>query len=272
MEREIHHDLGATTRVNTGKSMVLINDEGNVRTITLNRPEALNAFNGKQFDELTEALLNAGSDANVRVAIITGAGRAFSTGLDLSEVGKNIEPPKYGVPGLFDALIDFPKPLVLAINGFGVGFGATIIGLADIAFMADSARLRCPFTSLGVVGEAASTYLFPRTMGRQAANWMLYSSEWFDAEFCRTHGLVLDVFPDEQLMNEVMRRAQTIAANSPVALVRSKQLAMAPFREHIRAAIDAENKIFNELHGGPENMEAINAFLEKREPDFSKFA
>jgi enoyl-CoA hydratase/carnithine racemase len=251
--------------------MVQTTDTGHVRTITLNRPEAMNAFNGKQFDELTEALFSAGSDNNIRVVILTGAGRAFTTGLDLSEVGQDVEPPKHGVPGLFNALIDFPKPLLLAINGFGVGFGATIIGLADLAFMATSARLRCPFTSLGVVGEAASTYLFPRIMGHQAANWMLYSSEWFDAETCKEHGLVLDVFPDEKLLDVVMARAQTMAANSPVALMKSKQLAMRPIRDHIHAAIDAENEVYDELHGGPENVEAINAFLEKREPDFSKF-
>ena len=250
--------------------MVRTEDSGHVRTVTLNRPEAMNAFNGQQFDELTEALLAAQDDSAVRVVILTGAGRAFSSGLDLSEVGKDIQPPKHGVPGLFNTLIDFPKPLLLAINGFGVGFGATIIGLADMAFMAESARLRCPFTSLGVVGEAASTLLFPRMMGHQAANWMLYSSSWFDAEQCKAWGLVLDVFPDDALLNEVMSRAQTMASNSPVALMRSKELSMGPMRERIRAAMDAENAVYGELHGGPENMEAINAFLEKRQPDFSK--
>ena len=97
--------------------MVLTKDSGHVRTITLNRPEAMNAFNGRQFDELTEALLAAEDESAVRVVILTGAGRAFSSGLDLSEVGKDTEPPKHGVPGLFSTLIDFPKPLLLAING-----------------------------------------------------------------------------------------------------------------------------------------------------------
>ncbi len=252
--------------------MVLTKDSGHVRTITLNRPEAMNAFNGRQFDELTEALLAAQDESAVRVVILTGAGRAFTSGLDLSEVGKDTEPPKHGVPGLFSTLIDFPKPLLLAINGVGVGFGATIIGLADMAFMAESARLRCPFTSIGVVGEAASTLLFPRMMGHQAANWMLYSSSWLDAEQSRASGLVLDVFPDDSLQEEVMSRAQTVASNSPVALMRSKELSMGPMRERIRAAMDAENAVYDELLGGPENMEAINAFLEKREPDFSKLA
>ena len=109
-------------------------------------------------------------------------------------------------------------------------------------------------------------------MGHQAANWMLYSSAWFDANECKESGLVLDVFPDDALLDEVMTRAQTMAANSPVALIRSKELSMGPVREKIRATMDAENAVYDELHGGPENMEAINAFLEKREPDFSKLA
>ena len=109
-------------------------------------------------------------------------------------------------------------------------------------------------------------------MGHQAANWMLYSSSWLDAEQSRASGLVLDVFPDDSLQEEVMSRAQTVASNSPVALMRSKELSMGPMRERIRAAMDAENAVYDELLGGPENMEAINAFLEKREPDFSKRA
>ena len=138
--------------------MILVSDKAHVRTITLNRPNAMNAFNGELFDALTEGLLEAGVDSNVRVVVLTGAGKAFSTGLDLSEVGKDLKPPKHGVPGLFSTLVDFPKPLLLAINGFAVGFGATAIGFADISFMAKSARLRTPFTSMGVVAEGASSF------------------------------------------------------------------------------------------------------------------
>ena len=249
--------------------MLQTHDEGLVRVLTLNRPEALNAFNGALFDALTEGLLAAADDASVRVAIITGTGRAFSAGLDLSEIGKEIEPPVHGSAGLFEALIGFPKPLMLAINGLGVGFGATICGLADMAFMAQSARLRTPFTSLGLTGEAGSTTTFPSLLGHQAASWMLYSSAWLDAEACKSVGLVLDVFPDDRLAEEVMGRAQTIAAQPLSALLHSKALLMGPKRERIRAAIRAENEVYAELMGGPDNVEAINAFLEKRQPNFA---
>ena len=249
--------------------MLQTHDEGLVRVLTLNRPEALNAFSGALFDALTEGLLAAADDASVRVAILTGSGRAFSAGLDLTEVGQETEPPVHGSAGLFEALIDFPKPLMLAINGLGVGFGATICGLADMAFMAQSARLRTPFTSLGLTGEAGSTTTFPSLLGHQAASWMLYSSAWMDAEACKSAGLVLDVFPDDRLANEVMDRAQTIAAQPLSALLHSKALLMGPKRERIRAAIRAENEVYAELMGGPDNVEAINAFLEKRQPNFA---
>ncbi len=249
--------------------MLQTHTEGLVRVLTLDRPEALNAFNGTLFDALTEGLLAAADDASVRVAIITGTGRAFSAGLDLSEVGKETEPPVHGSAGLFEALIDFPKPLMLAINGLGVGFGATVCGLADMAFMAESAQLRTPFTSLGLTGEAGSTTTFPSLLGHQAASWTLYSSAWLDAEACKSAGLVLDVFPDDRLAEEVMERAQTIAAQPLSALLHTKALLMGPKRERIRAAIRAENAVYAELMGGPDNVEAINAFLEKRQPNFA---
>ena len=248
--------------------MLQISNDGFVRVLTLDRPEALNAFSGALFDALTEGLLAAADEASVRVAILTGSGRAFSAGLDLTEVGQEAEPPVHGSAGLFDALIDFPKPLMLAINGLGVGFGATICGLADMAFMALSARLRCPFTSLGLTGEAGSSTTFPSLLGHQAASWMLYSSAWMDAEACKAAGLVLDVFADDALADEVMQRAQTIAAQPLSTLLHSKALLMGPRRERIRAAISAENAVYAELMGGPDNREAINAFLEKRPPNF----
>ena len=98
---------------------------------------------------------------------------------------------------------------------------------------------------------------------------MLYSSEWMDAEQCKEAGLVLDVLADESLLDGVMQRAQTIASKPLLALLRSKALVMAPLRKEIWAAIDAENTVYDELMGGPDNKEAINAFLEKRQPNFA---
>ena len=174
--------------------MVRVSDTAGVRTIALNRPDALNAFNGQQYDDLTDALIAARDDAACRVVVLTGTGRAFSAGADLSEMASRGPQPRHGFGGMLDVLFDFPKPFVVAINGLGVGVGATIIGLADFAFMAESARLRCPFSELGLVAEAASTQTFPALMGRQQAMWFLMAAEWMGSAECKAAGLVLDVF------------------------------------------------------------------------------
>ncbi|HUS22116.1 MAG TPA: enoyl-CoA hydratase/isomerase family protein, partial [Aeromicrobium sp.] len=147
--------------------ILTISDEARVRTLVLNRPDALNAFNEALYDALTIALRDAADDPAVAVVLITGAGRAFSAGTDLLEMGERVTNPdfvpgEYGFTGLLDALEAFDKPLVLAINGLGLGIGLTIIGFADLAFMSTEARLKCPFTSLGVAPEAASSFLLPR--------------------------------------------------------------------------------------------------------------
>ncbi len=172
-----------------------IDDENRVRTLTLNRPEALNAFNEALYDATAQALLDTADDSEVAVLLLTGTGRGFSAGTDLAEMQARITDPdftpgRYGFPGLIDALSKFPKPLICAVNGVGVGIGATILGYADLAFMSSTARLKCPFTSLGVAPEAASSYLLPQLVGRQNAAWLLMSSEWVDAEEALRMGLV----------------------------------------------------------------------------------
>ena len=248
--------------------MLEINDQNHVRTLTLNRPEALNAFNNPQFDEVAEAFLAARDDDDVRVLLLTGAGRAFSAGADLSEAGRTAK-VVHGFGGMAHIIAEFPKPFVVAVNGLGVGIGATICGLADFAFMAASARLRCPFSELGLVAEAGSTLTFPALMGRQKAAWMLMSSEWMSAEQCQDMGLVLDVFPDDVFADEVRDRAAKLAALPPAPLAAAKRLINGPDIERLKAVIDAENAELAGLRGGPANLEAVTAFREKRPPDFS---
>jgi enoyl-CoA hydratase/carnithine racemase len=139
-----------------------IDDENRVRTLTLNRPDSLNAFNEALYEATAEALSQAAEDPDVAVVLLTGAGRAFSAGNDLNEMQARITDPAMANQGshfitMIDELTRFPKPLICAVNGLGVGIGTTILGYADLAFMSSSARLKCPFTSLGVAPEAQSS-------------------------------------------------------------------------------------------------------------------
>ncbi len=244
-------------------------DHESVRTIELNRPEALNAFSNQLFDDLTEAFLQSTADSSVKVVILTGAGRAFSAGADLQEMGRARSKPKHGLDGLLEAILEFPKPLIIAVNGLGVGIGATICGLADFCFMAEEARLRCPFSALGLTAEVGSTYTFPQLMGRQRASWFLMAAEWMSGEECARAGLVLEAVPLARLMDTVNEKARVLAGLPLASLEKTKSLIVAPHKAQLRATIAAENKGLADLMGSPGNVEALAAFREKRQPDFS---
>ena len=254
--------------------MIDIEDAGRVRLLRLNRPEAKNAFNEAQYDSLTELLIKAESDSTVAVVVITGQGDSFSSGTDVVELGQRMADPtfipgKHGFSGLADALVDFSKPLVCAVNGIGLGIGVTILGLSDLVFMARSARVKCPFTDLALAPEAASSFTFPAMMGRQNASWTLLSSEWLSAEECFSMGLAFRLCDDDELIDITMEHAQVLAAKPISSLIASKKLIMDPIRERIHAARKHEDGAFAELLGKPANLEALQAFAEKRDPDFS---
>ena len=246
-----------------------IADQNKVRTLTLDRPAALNAFSEALYDATARALLAAADDSDVAVVVITGNGRAFSAGQDLTEMqaritDPNFTPGEYGFVGLVDALTGFPKPLICAVNGVGLGIGATILGYADLAFMSSTARLKCPFTSLGVAPEAASSYLLPELIGRQNAAWLLMSSEWVDADEALRMGLVWKVCEPSVLMAETMRRAEILASRPIASLIAVKRTIAAPTLPGIQAARDRENAYFVELMGAQANAEALAEFTQDR--------
>jgi enoyl-CoA hydratase/carnithine racemase len=181
-------------------------------------------------------LLDAAADPSVAVVLLTGNGRGFSAGTDLLEMHRIATDPtfergRHGFPGLVDGLDAFTKPLVVAVNGIGVGIGCTVLGFADLAFMSSEARLKCPFTALGVAPEAASSYLLPLLVARQ--------------------------------------HAEALAARPISSLVAVKRAMTEPRRAGIAAARERENAAFGELMGGPANLEALAAFAEGREADFT---
>lgn len=247
---------------------LIIADENRVRTLTLNRPEALNAFNESLYDATTEALTDAAADPGVAVVMITGAGRAFSAGQDLTEMQARITDPgfrsgKYGFTGLIDALGSFSKPLICVVNGLGVGLGATLLGFADLAFMSTTARLKCPFTSLGVAPEAASSYLLPQLVGRQNAAWLLMSSQWIDATEALRMGLVWKLCEPPTLVAEATQHADILAAQPIASLVAVKQSMMEPARPDIAAARSREDAYFAKLMGAGANAEALSEFTQR---------
>ena len=172
---------------------------------------------------------------------------------------------EYGFPGMIDALTDLRKPLIPAVNGVGVGIGATILGYADLVFMSSAARLKCPFTSLGVAPEAASSYLLPQLVGRQNAAWILMSSEWVDADEALRMGLRGGCARPTSCWPKSGRYAEVLASRPISSLMAVKKTIVEPTRSQISAALTFEYAQFAELMGGDANADALAAFNDRRE-------
>lgn len=247
-------------------------DTGRVRTLTINRPDALNAMNNDVFSAIRDALDEAVDAANVAAVVITGEGRAFCAGQDLTEMLASS--PEGGTehqfPSMLERLTTFPKPLIAAVNGLGVGIGMTMLAHCDLVLMAADAKLRTPFPQLGLAPEAGSSWTFAAVMGWQDAAHVLLTGRWFDAEECHEKGLVWKVCEPESLMAETMQVATEIAENPIPSLVATKQLMLDAGRvEGALAAHQRELIAYGPLIGGPANREAVAAFTERREPDFT---
>jgi enoyl-CoA hydratase/carnithine racemase len=246
--------------------------ERGVLLLVLNRPKQRNAFNHAMWTELREALADALADDRVRAVVVTGAEGAFSAGQDLGEMGRREADGdrEHGFARFMDELCAFDKPLVAAVNGVGVGIGLTLLLHCDLVFIAEGARLRAPFVSLGVVPEAASSYLLPLQLGHQRAAEILFTAEWIDAHRALELGIASRLYPPGELLPAALARAEEIARQPLGSLRHTKRLLLAHRRDGIRRARDGEDAGFRERVGTAENVEAIRAFLEKRPPDFSK--
>jgi len=250
-----------------GTGVLEVADDGAVRVLRLNRPQARNAFDAALYDALTEALVGAAASPQVHVVVLTGNGAAFSAGQDLKEMarlvtGEASPEAARGFRGLLDALQGFDKPLVAAVNGVGVGLGFTILMHCDLVLMADDARLRVPFTELGVPPEAASSYLFPRTMGWQRAARLLFTSDWVGAPEAVELGVALAAVPGERLLEETMALARSVAAAPLDALVAAKRLMLVTRNPGVTAAREREDAAFAELLGSAANRAALDRFAD----------
>jgi enoyl-CoA hydratase/carnithine racemase len=252
-------------------------DDARVRVLTLNRPEALNAFNDELYHAAGAALEEAAERADIACVVITGTGRAFSAGQDLAEMGRLSAATRTdfgdagpGFPRFLDTLAAFGKPVIAAVNGIGVGIGMTMLLHVDLAFIASTARLRAPFVPLGVVPEAAGSLLMPVVMGNQRAALKLYTGDWITADEAVEYGLALRAVEPDELMNVTMDLARRIAKMPVASLSATKRIVVEGRIDAVRAARAREDRAFTGMIGQPANMEAIAAFLEKREPDFSR--
>jgi enoyl-CoA hydratase/carnithine racemase len=252
------------------ETVIVTRDADGVAVVTWNRPARRNAFDQRMWLEGRDTLCAMLTDDTVRAVVVTGAGDAFSAGQDLGEMAVAPADAEHGFPGFMQALCDFDKPLIAAVNGVGVGIGLTMLLHCDIVYVAAEARLRAPFIPLGVVPEAASSYLLPLIVGYQPAAEILYTADWIDAQRAVALGIASRVYARDALLPAACAIAARIAAGPIGAIRHTKRLLLATRAEQVRLAREREDRAFEERIGTPENLEAITAFFEKRPPDFSK--
>ncbi len=250
-------------------------DDDGVLLVTLNRPGKKNAFNDPQWDGLAGALNEARTDPRVAVVVLTGAGDDFSAGQDLTAFGQGAAERDDGKPsgffGCVRAVFEFDKPLVGAGKGIAVGGGATLLIACDVTYLGESIRMRLPFASLGLVPEIASSYTLQSAIGRQRAAELFFTAEWIGAERALEMGMAARVLPDPELLDATLAKAREMAQWPVASLQAIKQTLMVANRAHVEAALAIEDELMMKQAGSPENVEAITAFLEKRDPDFKQF-
>lgn len=255
----------------TDSDVVLIEDGDGVRLLTFNRPDSLNAFNQALWCAVRDALVDAADDPAIRCVVLTGAGRAFTAGQDLTEMADpsvfapvdGAERAEPGYRQLMPVIESFPKPLLAAVNGVGVGIGLTILPHCDIVFIAEGARLKAPFVSLGVTTEASASLLLPATVGWQEAALLLFTEPWIDAAEAVRLKLALRAVPDHALLDEIMVVARQIGSMAVAPLTTTKKLMLAARGTAVADTRLREEAEFVTLVGAPENIAALESFLTK---------
>jgi enoyl-CoA hydratase/carnithine racemase len=249
-----------------GGHRIQIEDAGpGVRVITFDRPEVRNAFDTAMYREVTAALRGADADDAVGAVVLTGRGGAFTSGQDLAEMaaiaaGTAVEGAGQGFIGLLDCLTEFSVPLLAAVNGVAVGLGFTLLAHCDMVLVAADARLRVPFAELGVPAEAASSLLFPATMGWQQAARILLTSDWVSADELVSLGFALRSCDPGAVLDETVELAARVASHPRGATRAITSLMRAARRDAVLEANRREQGAFARLLGPAAQQGALADF------------
>jgi enoyl-CoA hydratase/carnithine racemase len=251
---------------------VLTSTANSILQIVLNRLEKKNALTVAMYSEMSDALEKADHDPAVRVVVITGQEGCFTSGNDVADF---LQHPPLAEDSqalrFLRAISTATKPVIAAVNGLAVGIGVTMLLHSDLVYAADSATFQLPFVNLALVPEAASSMLLPRMAGYHRAAEMLLLGERFDARVALETGLVNAVVPAAELTALVQGKAAALAAKPPAALRMTKAL-LKREAESVPARMAQEGQYFAQQLKSPEAREAMEAFMQRRKPDFSRLA
>jgi len=255
--------------------LLIVTSSTGVRTITLNRPERLNAVNPRLAEELPRAIDDAARDDAVRVVVITGAGRGFCSGLDLSEPPRL---PEGDLRARLDPLawvgrwvltaVQCEKPLIAAINGSAAGAGFGLALACDVRLLARGTRVTAGYVRRGLSPDAGVSYMLPRLVGLSRASEILLTGRDVDADEAQRIGLVAAVFDDATFAADALAYAERLAGGPPIALALTKRLLASTFDVTLDEHLARELAAIKTCFASQDVAEALRAFGEKRAPVF----
>ncbi len=253
--------------------------DSHVATITLNRPDRLNAISGPMLESLSQALRDADRDRDVRIIVITGAGRGFCAGLDLKDLTAGTGIGSNGADGLANARFDLAnsppvvlhttdKPVICAINGAAAGYGMDLALGCDIRIASSEAKLAAVFTKRGILPESGGAWLLPRLIGWAKAAEIAFAGRTLSAQEALDVGLVNQVVEPDRLMSTTRELAAEIAENAPLAVQATKRMMRLGLEETFEANVHHVFLQLLPLFGTKDFREGVKAFIEKRQPEF----
>jgi 2-(1,2-epoxy-1,2-dihydrophenyl)acetyl-CoA isomerase len=248
-----------------------------IATITLNRPEKLNAFTNEMLEDWLAALERCRTDPEVRVIVITGTGRAFTTGGDIEGFSASAKQTPAdikarlvdGIQRLPRKMAEIDKPIIAALNGFATGGGLDVALGCDIRFAAESARFAETYARMGLIPGAGGAWLLPRIVGTAKALELFWGCEWVEAAEAERIGLVNKVFPDAALMESTYAFARKVAEGAPIAVQMLKRVVRLGLDKDLATALDLVASNMTIVRSSEDHAEAVAAFKEKRKPRFT---
>lgn len=251
-------------------SELIVTSHGRVLHLTLNRPAARNALNNALLSELAATLEAAASDSEISVCVIAGNERFFAAGADLNEMAeKDLAATLNDIrPQLWARINAFNKPLIAAVNGYALGAGCELALLCDLVIAGENARFGLPEITLGIMPGAGGTQRLIRSVGKSLASKMVLTGESITARQALAAGLVSDVYPEALTLEYALQQAALMARHSPLALQAAKQALRQSQEVALQAGLAQERQLFTLLAATDDRREGIDAFLQKRTPDF----
>jgi enoyl-CoA hydratase/carnithine racemase len=257
-------------------SRLIVADAGPVRTMTFNRPEMHNSFDRAMVDEIIDVVTATGSDPAVRVLVLKGEGRSFSSGADLNEMlgqdGRSVQVITRRWIRMFDALEAMPQPVIASVHGHAIAGGTELSLACDFVVAGESSRFGLTESRVGVIPGAGASVRLSRWVGRAAAKEILMVGDPIPAREAFRMGLISRLVPDAEVDLETEALARTLAARSPLALAAAKRSVNIGAELELPEGIEYALQQFSALFDADDQKEGMSAFLEKRTPDFRGFA